>query len=86
MKKIFALLALVLVVTGCTVQELDDNLERVIDTTLADEAKLSNQNFDGYQYYLPREVSLVDKMDYNTVLMYKNNKMYLYVDIISKFE
>ncbi len=85
MKKIFALLALVLVVTGCTVQELDDNLERVIDTTLADEAKLSNQNFDGYQYYLPREVSLVDKMDYNTVLMYKNNKMYLYVDIISYF-
>lgn len=85
MKKLFVLLALVFLVSGCTTLEINDNLEKVIDEVLTDNTHLHNQNFAGYQYYLPREVSIIDKYDYNTILMYKKNKMYLYVDIISYY-
>lgn len=84
MKKIFVLLALVFLVTGCSIKEMPrDNLEKVIDNVLTSDVELKNQYFAGYQYYLPREVSLIDKFDYNTILLHKKSKMYLYVDVIS---
>jgi len=84
MKKIFVLLALVFLITGCSVKKLpNDNLEEVIDSVLSSNDNLENQYFPGYQYYLPREVLLIDKYGYNTTMLYKNNKMYLYVDVIS---
>lgn len=84
MKKIFVLLALVFLVTGCTTLSNYD-LEKVIDEVLTSNEDLSNQYFAGYQYYLPREVSLINKYDYNTILKYKGNNIYLYVDIISYY-
>ena len=84
MKKIFVLLALIFLVTGCTTLT-DSDVEKVMDEVLTSDIDLSNQYFSGYQFYLPREVSLIDKFDYNTVLLYKSNKMYLYVDIISYY-
>ena len=84
MKKIFVLLALVFLITGCTVQIMPmDNLEKVIDNVLTSNDKLRNQYFEGYQYYMPGGVSLIDKYGYNIVLLNKNTKMYLYVDVIS---
>lgn len=84
MKKIFVLLALVFLITGCGIKVMpDDNLEEVIDEVLTSKDDLKNQYFAGYQYYLPRGVSLIEKFDYNTTLLYMGNKMYLYVDIIS---
>lgn len=84
MKKIFVLLALVFLITGCSVKVMPkDDLEKVIDNVLTSNDKLRNQYFEGYTFYMPREVSLVDKYDYNVTLVHKNTKMYLYVDIIS---
>ena len=84
MKKIFVLAVLALLITGCTtIQKVD--LGGAINNVLADDVDLHNQTFSGYEYYLPREVSLIDKFDYNTVLLYKQNKMYLYVDVISYY-
>ena len=84
MKKIFVLLALVFLITGCSVKEMPmDNLEKVIDNVLTSNDKLRNQYFEGYQYYMPGGVSLIDKYGYNIVLLNKNTKMYLYVDVIS---
>lgn len=84
MKKIFVLLALVFLITGCGIKVMpDDNLEEVIDEVLTSKDDLKNQYFAGYRYYLPRGVSLIEKFDYNTTLLYMGNKMYLYVDIIS---
>lgn len=86
MKKIFVLLALVFLVTGCSIQEMpNDNLEKVIDNVLTNKTDLQNQNFSGYQYYQPREVSLINKFDYNITLLHKGNKMYFYVDVISHY-
>lgn len=84
MKKIFVLLAFVFLVTGCSVKEMpQDNLEKVIENVLTSNVDLENQYLAGYQYYLPREVSIIDKFDYNTTLLHKGSKMYLYVDVIS---
>lgn len=86
MKKIFVLLALVFLVTGCSIKEIpQDNLENAIDSVLTGSANLENQYFAGYQYYLPREVSIIDKFDYNTILLHKQNRVYLYVDVISYY-
>ncbi len=86
MKKIFVLLALVFLVTGCSIKEVpQDNLENAIDSVLTGSADLENQYFAGYQYYLPREVSIIDKFDYNTILLHKKNRLYLYVDVISYY-
>lgn len=86
MKKIFVLLALVFLVTGCSIKEIpQDNLENAIDSVLNGSANLENQYFAGYQYYLPREVSIIDKFDYNTILLHKKNRLYLYVDVISYY-
>lgn len=86
MKKIFVLLALVFLVTGCSIKEIpQDNLEDAIDSVLVGSADLENQYFAGYQYYLPREVSIIDKFDYNTILLHKRNRLYLYVDVISYY-
>jgi len=84
MKKMFVLLALVFLVSGCTVIP-ENNLERVIDDVLRSNDNLKNQYFAGYDYYLPREVSLLHKFDYNSILLYKSNQMYLYVDVISYY-
>jgi len=84
MKKIFVLLALVFLITGCSIKEIPmDNLEKVIDNVLTSNDKLRNQYFEGYQYYMPGGVSLIDKYGYNIMLLHKNTKMYLYVDVIS---
>lgn len=84
MKKLFILLALVFLISGCTTIDYD-NLDEVVNEMLINDTELHNQNYEGYQYYLPREMKVVDKDDYNTVLSYKNSKMYLYVDIISYY-
>lgn len=84
MKKLFILLALVFLISGCTTIDYD-NLDEVVNEMLINDTELRNQNYEGYQYYLPREMTVIDKDDYNTVLSYKNSKMYLYVDIISYY-
>lgn len=86
MKKIFILLALVFLITGCSIEKMpQDNLEKVIDSVLTNKVKLRNQNFSGYKYYKPREVSLINKFGYNITLLHKGNEMFFYVDVISYY-
>lgn len=84
MKKIFVLLALVFLVTGCSLTEEKD-LEKVVDDVLASNENFTNKNFSGYEYYLPRGVTLTNKLGYNSTLKYKSNQIYLYVDVISYY-
>lgn len=84
MKKIFILLALIFLVTGCSVTEQQD-LEKLVDDVLASNGNFTNKNFSGYEYYLPRGVILANKLGYNSTLRYKSNQIYLYVDAISYY-
>ena len=86
MKKLFMILSVfTLFLTGCSVVKLNEkNIDEVIDLVLMKESKLKNSNFDGYSYYIPRELYFINKNDYNAILKDNHkNYYYLYVDAVS---
>ena len=88
MKKLFILLSIsVLFITGCSVKKLDtSNIEKNIDTLMSVKVSMYNEYYEGYKYYLPKNIRFVDKDDYNAVLMDRNNnRYYLYIDAISYY-
>ena len=86
MKKIFILLSMILVVTGCSINRLNNqDIDSVIDYILKQDIKMNNVVLEGYKYYIPHGVTLVEKHDYNQVLSYNNNDYYLYIDVISYY-
>ena len=86
MKKIFILLSMILVVTGCSINRFNDtDINVIIDKILEQDIKLNNVVLEGYKYYIPHGVTLVEKHDYNQVLKYNNNNYYLYIDMISYY-
>ena len=86
MKKIILLLALIVVVTGCTIEKLDDSsIDNVVSTVLSKNVSLSNTYLKGYKYYLPRGMSLLEKKEYNSVIKSGKYRFYLYVDVVSYY-
>ena len=71
-------------ITGCAIKKVEtDSINNIFDTVLYRDKKLSNTHMEGYKFYLPKGVTIVDKKDYNLKL--KDNKAYyyLYVDTIA---
>lgn len=86
MKKIVLLLCLVVLLTGCSVKQVQyDNIDSIIESVLTKKIKLSNSYFDGYKYYLPRGLRLVGKKGYNAKLVSGKDTYYLYVDVIAYY-
>lgn len=88
MKKLFVILLIFpLILTGCSVVNLNQkDIDEVIDLVLIKSSKLKNSNFEGYSYYIPRNLSFLNKNDYNAILKDNhNNYYYLYVDAISYY-
>lgn len=88
MKKIIVLLSIVvLFLTGCSVTKLDStDLGKNIKLLLSDNVKIYNMYFDGYKYYVPKGLKLLNKDEYNAVFLDRNdNKYYLYIDAISYY-
>ena len=84
-KKIILLALLILTVTGCT--NLNSlNLDTLVDTLLEEDSNLTNTVFDGYKYYVPKGLRLVEKNEYNASFKDEyNNTYYLYIDVISYY-
>lgn len=88
MKRLIVLLSIVtILVTGCSINKLDENdIGKNIKTLMSENNRLYNVNYEGYKYYLPKGIGFLDKDDYNAILKdRKNNKYYLYVDVISYY-
>ena len=88
MKRLIVLLSIVtILVTGCSINRLDDkDIGSNIKTLMSENNKLYNVHYEGYKYYLPKGIGFLDKDDYNAILKDKNNnKYYLYVDVISYY-
>ena len=88
MKKLIVLLSIVtILVTGCSINKLDNNnIGKNIKTLMSEKNKLYNVYYEGYKYYLPKGIGFLDKDDYNAILKDRNNnKYYLYVDVISYY-
>lgn len=88
MKKIIVLLSIVvLFLSGCSAYRLDStDLGSNIKVLLSEKVDIYNVYFDGYKYYVPKGIKLINKDEYNAVFLDKsNNKYYLYVDAISYY-
>lgn len=88
MKKIIVLLSIVLLsITGCTVNKLDNkNITSNINILLSQKSKVTNASFEGYKYYVPKGLKFLNKEDYNAVFRDRfDNKYYLFVDVIGYY-
>ena len=85
MKKLLLILFVLLIfVTGCTKIDMD-NKDTIVESIKKNNT-LKNVNFEGYSYYIPRGLKLLEKTEYNAYLMDKeNNKYYIYVDVVSRY-
>ena len=84
MKKIIYLLLIIVCITGCTKWDNSSYIS-IINQVLSYNTKLNNNTGKGFKYYLPKQVILYDTNDNNSVFLYKNTKMYMYVDVVSYY-
>lgn len=88
MKRIIVLLSIVvLLMTGCSAEVLDStDLGKNIKVLLSDKVNTYNVFFDGYKYYVPKGIKLIDKDENNSIFIDKEgNRYYLYIDAISYY-
>lgn len=86
MKKylIAALLVFVFFVSGCQINKIENqNTDDILKTILYVDDNLSNTFMNGYEFYLPKGMKLVDKHDYNLKIEDNNRYYYLYIDTIA---
>ena len=84
-KILIVLLTVVVFTTGCSITRTDNkDIGQILDIYLKDKHSLTNTVFDGYSYYLPRGLKILDKDEYNTLFTDENNyRYYMYVDVVS---
>ena len=82
-KKIFLLIISILTLTGCT-NSTNMSIDEVVDVMLKNDTNLSNNVFDGYKYYIPKGLRLLEKDEYNASFKDEyNNTYYFYIDVVS---
>ena len=86
MKKGLLLLFLVFSLTGCK-NINKSSYEQIIASGLYESNKTTfkNKTSQGYSYYLPKGLSIVEDINNNVVLKSEKYKMYLYIDLISYY-
>ncbi len=89
MKKIFILLSIIVLTTGCSMYNVvridNKNIDDIVDLVLKGKKKHENVSLDGYAYYLPKGFSLYEKTETNSILYYNKSRVYLYVDVVSYY-
>lgn len=89
MKKLIVLLSiLVFVLTGCSSVYVinTDDLDKTIEDILYSSKNLYNTNFEGYKYYVPKEMKYINKEEYNQQFKDRyDNYYYVYVDAVSYY-
>ena len=85
MKRNFVLLLVSLIfLTGCTIEQQNiKDIDKMVATILGKKLNLYNQISNGYKYYLPRGLRVIDNTSYNEKIYSKGNTYYLYVDVVS---
>ena len=82
-KKIILLIISILTLTGCT-NLTNMSIDEVVNVMLESDTNLSNNVFEGYKYYIPKGLRLINKDEYNATLKDEyNNTYYFYIDVVS---
>lgn len=81
MKKIVLMLAVCILLTGCSVVRIDTkDISNITGVILEKDNSLYNYVGKGYKYYIPRGVNHIDTIGFNDVLYSNGNYYYLYID------
>ncbi|MDD2208169.1 MAG: hypothetical protein PHG03_03740 [Bacilli bacterium] len=84
MKKILLILALCLLITGCTNIDKSDE-DKLINEIVESKLELTNTYRTGYKYYLPPNLVSREVKELNEKITSKGYKYYLYVDLVSYY-
>lgn len=88
-KRFIILLCSTILLTGCSVYKLNNkSINEIINYTIMsnENKKIKNTSYDGYSYYIPRELYYINKNDYNAILKdTRNNYYYIYTDVVSYY-
>lgn len=84
MKKLLITLLIVtlMFITGCS-DISKGNVNDILGSILYLDNNLNNTYMEGFSFYLPHDVKLLDKNDFNLTLSDKDNIYYLYLDVIA---
>jgi len=82
MKKIMLLIGITLLLTGC-VNVKNSSFDQIINNALKNNVELKNKSENGYTYYLPAGIKLVENDQSNLFFETEKYRMYMYVDLIS---
>ena len=86
MKKVIAVCLLLLLLTGCTFVDFSNkDVTDIINEVLSKNVQLYNNVFEGYKFYAPRGLKVIDKNKYNCKILSEDNVLYLYVDVVSYY-
>ena len=85
MKKILILILCLFVLTGCNNSININDYDLIFDTFLNQSTTLVNNYSQGYKYYLPNGVRVIDSGNYNEKLYYNGYDYYLFVDMVSYY-
>lgn len=84
MKKIIIIMFLTLITTACTnINNLE--FDSMVNTILTSKIELHNQYRTGYKYYLPRNLNIINKTEFNEKIVSSKHTYYLYIDAISYY-
>lgn len=86
MKRIAIALFSILLLTSCSIIDISkEKPMNIINDTLEKEISLYNNVFEGYKFYAPRGLKVIDKNKYNCKILSNDSTFYLYVDVISYY-
>jgi hypothetical protein len=86
MKRLMLLFLILFIITGCSIKTINiNNIEKTIETIIKNSNNLVNTASNGYKYYIPKGVTLINSSSFNEILYYNKNYYYLYVDIVSYY-
>lgn len=86
MKKIIFIFISILLLAGCTTVDFKNSkVDEAIKTIIEKDVDLYNNIFDGYKFYIPRGMKILNKTNNNIKIMSNKDTYYLYVDLVSYY-
>lgn len=84
--RLLMIIVSIFLLTGCTnINVNDTNYDDLISNAISSKYDIINTYRTGYKYYVPTNLDVTKKDDYNETLEDVNYKYYLYVDAISYY-
>lgn len=85
-KLLFVFLVSLCFITGCSIIKVSGkSVNDIFDTILYVDNNLGNTYMEGYSFYLPKGVKIIDKSDYNLKIKDNKNFYYLYIDTVAYY-